>query len=481
MHRLRSPKSSWNRAAVYCGLSLTAIMCLDGSRTAVFAQDKAGDGKVALASLQDAFVSIADEVEPTVVTISSSKAGRGPAAFGGASRSVGTGTGVIVRKDGWVLTNDHVVNGADRVTVKLHDGREFTGTVYTDPRSDLAMVKIDAHAPLTAARLGNSDGVKVGQWAIAIGSPFKYEGSLSVGVISSLMRKQLIDEPSEGMRGKLYPNMIQTDAAINPGNSGGPLCNLAGEVSGINTAIQSSQTQGGSIGIGCAIPINTAKFVMTQLLEKGKVAYGFLGVSPTSITPRQASALKVDSGALLFKDPASNSPAARAGLKAGDVIVSIAGKQVKSEIDLRTIVAQTPPSSVVEIKYVRDGSPKVVSATLEKAEDEPQAGKSKAIDKPELGLEVEKLSDDVADRINVPHSTPGVVLRSISPNSAAADEEDLTEGSVILKINDVETPTVDAFKLAVSKLKTGDAVRVCYLKSERGEGPVRRFTVIALD
>jgi serine protease Do len=220
---------------------------------------------------------------------------------------------------------------------------------------------------------------------------------------------------------------------------------------------------------------------MTQLLEKGKVAYGFLGVSPTSITPRQASALKVDSGALLFKDPASNSPAARAGLKAGDVIVSIAGKQVKSEIDLRTIVAQTPPSSVVEIKYVRDGSPKVVSATLEKAEDEPQAGKSKAIDKPELGLEVEKLSDDVADRINVPHSTPGVVLRSISPNSAAADEEDLTEGSVILKINDVETPTVDAFKLAVSKLKTGDAVRVCYLKSERGEGPVRRFTVIALD
>jgi serine protease Do len=480
MKKLRSHRSILSRLQPH-GTAAAILLFNSCIVSSAFSQTKPTESRVALVSLQDAFVSVADEVEPTVVTVSASRASRGAAAFGGGGRSVGTGTGVIVRKDGWILTNEHVVSGADRVTVKLHDGREFSGVTYADPRSDLAVIKIDAHETLPAAKLGDSDKVKVGQWAIAIGSPFKYEGSLSVGVISSLMRKQLIDDPSEGVRGKLYPNMIQTDAAINPGNSGGPLCNLAGEIIGINTAIQSGQSQGGSIGIGFAIPMNSARFVMNQLIEKGRVAYGFLGVSPSTVTPRQATALKVDSGALVYKDPPMNSPAGKAGIKAGDVIVAIAGKPVRSEADLRAIIGQAGPSAVVEVKLVRDGSAKLVSATLEQAEDEPLAGKRGTSAKGKLGLEVEKLSDEIADRINVPRTTQGVLLKSIDPNSSAADEEDFTEGSVILRINDTDTPTIEAFNQAVSKLKPGDTIRVSYLKADRGDGPVRRFTVLSVD
>ena len=427
MYKLRSPRNIQNRLASGTTAAGAVLMALGTVSPGQAQQGKSSEARITLASLQDAFVSVADEVEPTVVTVSASKAQRGGAAFGGNPRSVGTGTGVIVRKDGWILTNDHVVSGADRVTVKLHDGREFSGTIYTDPRSDLAVIKIESKESLPTAKLGDSDRVKVGQWAIAIGSPFKYEGTLSVGVVSSLMRRQLIDDPSEGLRGKLYPNMIQTDAAINPGNSGGPLCNLAGEVIGINTAIQSGQSQGGSIGIGFAIPMNSAKFVMNQLIDKGRVSYGFLGVSPTPLPPKQATALKVDSGALVYRDPPPSSPAGKAGIKAGDVIVAIAGKPVRSEADLRAIVGQSGPSAVVEVKLVRDGAPKLLSATLEQAEDEPLSGKGRVGTHGKLGLQVEKLSDDIADRINIPRSTQGVVLRSGScfvkqVNLGAADE-----------------------------------------------------------
>src|SRR5579872_807543 len=266
------------------------------------------NSKTVLASLQAAFSSIADELEPAVVTVSSSKAERpeaaqdspGPLQHGltrprPKTRMMGTGSGVIIRKDGWILTNDHVVSGADRVTVKLHDGREFVGTVRRDYRSDLALIKIESPTPLPAARLGNSDAVKIGHWAIAIGSPYRYDGSFSVGVISSLFRQQSISDPETHGPDRLYPTLIQTDAAINPGNSGGPLVNIDGEVIGINTAIESEG--GGNIGIAFAIPIYAAKFVVDQLMTKGKVSYGLLGVTPKTVTPRQAQAFGVGEGA----------------------------------------------------------------------------------------------------------------------------------------------------------------------------------------
>ncbi|HZP84060.1 MAG TPA: trypsin-like peptidase domain-containing protein [Chthonomonadaceae bacterium] len=444
-----------------------------------------------LADLQEAFAAIADEIEPAVVTIYTTKSLRSAAEgeanqdappgiipFGrnGSRRATGTGSGVIISKEGWVLTNDHVVGGADKVTVRLHDGREFTGQVKRDFRSDLAVVKIAATSPLPVARLGDSDKVKVGHWAIAIGSPYRYEGSLSVGVISSLYRTQRIGDFGSFGRVRFYPNLLQTDAAINPGNSGGPLCNLDGEVIGINTAIESEG--GGSVGIGFAIPINTAKFVISQLLAKGRVSYGYLGISPTSVTPRLASALNVERGALIDMEPMPETPAAKAGLHAGDVIIAIDKKPVRNEIDLRTLIAQTAPNTTIELTVVRNAKERTLKATLMELPDTEAVPKERprVAGKARLGIEVQPLTDKLAEQAGVPAKTPGVVIKSIDPTASAADVEGLAEGMILLKVNDVPTPTVPAFQAAIASLKSGDQVKLlCQVEK------TIRFLVVPVD
>jgi S1-C subfamily serine protease len=230
---------------------------------------------------------------------------------------------------------------------------------------------------------------------------------------------------------------------------------------------------------------------MNQLLEKDSVTYGFLGVSLSNVTPKEAAALKVDSGALIYRDPAPTSPAGKAGIKAGDVVIAIAGKPVRSEIDLRTIVSQTPPSTTVEIRLVRDGAPMIVSAKLENARQEAAPASTKLPGKPSLGLEVDKLTDSLADSAGVPRSTLGVYVKAIEPNSSAADDVDvddegLNEGSVnvgcvILSVNDKSTPTVEAYQEAVASLKSGDHVKVTYLRSVRVDGAVRQVAVLTVD
>ena len=441
-----------------------------------------------LLDLQEAFAAIADDVEPAVVTVLSTKT-RKPgeeddAAFPAFMKKArqrplrGTGSGVIISKDGWVLTNDHVVDGADKVTVRLHDGREFIGTVRRDFRSDLALVKIDSELPFPVAKLGDSEKVKIGHWAVAIGSPYRYEGSFSVGVISSLQRKQDVFDSSNPQGARFYPTMLQTDAAINPGNSGGPLLNIQGEVIGINTAIESDG--GGSIGIGFAIPINSAKFVVKQLLEKGRVSYGYLGVSPTNVTPRLAGTLKVERGALIDRDPEADSPASKAGLRAGDVVVAINSKPVKSELDLRTIVAQTTPGTSIELKIMRDGAAKTLTAQVEEARMA-ELEKPKPLVKGKFGIEVQAITEQSVKEqprmLRVSIKTPGVIVKTIDPASpAAADIDDLMEGAVILKINDTETKTVAAFQAATAKLKSGDQVRVYYQL-----GTIKKFAVVSID
>jgi serine protease Do len=445
--------------------------------------------KMVLTSLQGAFTTIAEELEPTVVTVSISKSirnekeadsgeaaphgifpqGRGPKTMRG------TGSGVIIRKDGWILTNDHVVSGAERVTVKLHDGREFVGTVRRDFRSDLALIKIESPTPLPAARLGDSDNVKIGHWAIAIGSPYRYEGSLSVGVISSLFRQhKILDAETRGAE-RLYPNMMQTDAAINPGNSGGPLVNLDGQVIGINTAIESEG--GGSIGIGFAIPINTAKFVVEQLMAKGKVSYGLLGVTPKDVTPRQAMAFGVNEGAWIDDEPLEDGPAGKAGLHAGDVITAINGRPIHNELDLRTIISHTQPFTTVDITFLRDRKTKTVKATLTEA-NTPQEEQPKPKDpsKSLLGIEVQPITDKLAASAGLPSNVTGVVIKSIDANGSAADVDALIEGSVLIRVNDTNTPTMSAFKTASEGLKTGDQVRLLF-QNRSG----KHFRVLQLD
>jgi serine protease Do len=437
-----------------------------------------------LAGLQDAFAEVAEEASPAVVTILSSKAARADEEGGipgmrsspwgrNLRRSTGTGTGVIIRRDGWVLTNDHVVNGADKVKVRLNNGREYAGRVVRDFRSDLALVKIDSATSFPVARLGDSDKVKVGHWAIAIGSPYRYDGTFSVGVVSSLNRTQKIRDGNspDGMR--LYPNMIQTDAAINPGNSGGPLLNLDGEVIAINTAIESEG--GGSIGIGFAIPINTVKFVVNQLIEHGRVRYGFLGVRPVTVTPDKAEALKVERGALIEAEPEADTPAGKAGLRAGDVVTAIGSRAVRNEIDFRTIIGQTTPGTIVDLTVVREGRPQVLKATLSEIEErEPE--KPRVARKPSLGLEVQSLTEAMARRLGVSHKVPGVVIKSIDPAGAAAEDDTLAEGMLVLKVNNTETPTVEAFKTATSALKEGDKVKL-YVQDREG----KRFVFLTID
>jgi serine protease Do len=439
-----------------------------------------------LYELQDAFSAIADEMEPTVVTVYTSRSVRGGAEGGDSDpfrglrgdtrRATGTGSGVIIAKDGWVLTNDHVVGGADKVVVHLHDGREFTGKVVRDFRSDLALIKINVSGYLPTARLGDSDKVKIGHWAIAIGSPYRYEGSLSVGVISSLDRSQHIGDFGSSLQERLYPDMIQTDAAINPGNSGGPLCDLDGEVIGINTAIQSEG--GGSVGIGFAIPINRAKFVIAQLMEKGHVSYGYLGVNPTSVTPRLASALNVEQGALLDMEPEPGTPAGKAGLHAGDVVVAINKKPVRNELDLRNTIAETAPTTTIALTVVRNGKERDLSATLAEAPNPegPSRDRPHAAGKLRLGIEVQPLTDKLAEQAGVPVKTPGVVIKSIDQNSSAADIDELAEGEVILRVNDTDTPTVQAFEAATANLKSGDQVKLLYQHDK-----VIYFAVIPVD
>ena len=471
-----------------------ALSCLALLPTgAVQAQEVAQPTRTAvtaLANLQDAFVTVADSVEPAVVTIFSTKTMRGseelPQGLNSLERSprrsTGTGSGVIIRKEGWILTNDHVVGGADKVTVKLHDGREFTGSVVRDERSDLALVKISANADLPFARLGDSDRVKIGHWAIAIGSPYRFEGSFSVGVISSLNRLQRISDGSAG-HDRLYPNMIQTDAAINPGNSGGPLCDINGDVIAINTAIESDHSGmgGGSIGIGFAIPINTAKFVIDQLLKKGHVSYGYLGVAPSTVSPRQASTLNVSYGALISSDPSSGSPAEMAGVKVGDVVTAVDAKPIHTEADLRTIISQTAPDTKVKLTVVRDGKTLPLIATVTELkrpafeQDRPRPGA-----KAKLGIEVQAVNKRLAEQTGFA-ADQGVLIKAIDTTTAASDNEEISEGCLIVKVNNTDTPTVAAFQNAIKSLKSGDLVKILYLKpgAERGSG--KHFTIVEVD
>ena len=339
-------------------------------------------------SMESAFEQVADKLRPSVVFIKSQQGGRPspklrqqaddgtdpfqglPGAPGGRRPSGRTpvmeasGSGVIIRTDGYILTNDHVVDGADKVTVTLQDGREFVGAVKRDFKSDLALIKIEASG-LPAAELADSDRVKIGQWAIAFGSPFGLSDTMTVGVVSSLHREQLIG--GNGPEGRLYPSLLQTDASINPGNSGGPLVDLYGRVVGINVAIESPS--GGNVGIGFAIPANTARYIMSELIAKGKVTRGYLGLAPVTPTYDQKHKYGVTAGALVMRVSAG-SPAEKAGLQVEDVIVRFNGKAVADEATFREMVARTAPGETANVVVKRNGSEKTLSVTLEEFRDE---------------------------------------------------------------------------------------------------------------
>lgn len=357
-----------------------------------------------------------------------------PGGNGGGNRdqiSRGVGSGFIISQDGYVLTNAHVVGDkADKteVTVRLIDKREFSAKVVgTDKRTDIALLKIDAK-DLPVVKMGNPEEAQVGQWVIAVGSPFGFENTVTAGIISAKARRL----PSE-----TYVPFIQTDVAINPGNSGGPLFNLAGEVIGINSQIYSRS--GGFMGISFAIPIDVALHIKNQLIEHGRVQRGKLGVMIQNVDKdlAQSFGLKDARGALVASvEP--DSAAARAGIKSGDIITGVDGQNVEESVDLPRVIGEKPPGTVVHLDVWSNGKSKTVNITLDEMSSESvEAQQSGAVGEGKLGISGRSLTKEEADKIGVPG---GVLVESVS---GVAQKYGLNPGDVLLALNNQQITSAE--------------------------------------
>jgi serine protease Do len=354
----------------------------------------------------------------------------------------GLGSGFIIDRKGLVLTNNHVVENAEKITVKLADEREFNAKIIgRDQRTDIAVIEIaDGKGSFAVAPLGDSNNLQVGEWVVAMGSPFGLDNTLTQGVVSAKGRH---------IGAGPYDNFIQTDASINPGNSGGPLVNLRGEVVGINTAIFSRT--GGNLGIGFAIPINLAKEILPELIKSGKVTRGWLGVSIQNVTPEIAESLGLEKtrGALVA-NVIEGSPAAEAGLKTGDVIIEYNGNKIAESNQLPIMVARTKVGETVKATVVRDKKqiPITIKVGELKQEEIVAAGpKSEG----QLGLTVQNITPQLAESLGLKRTT-GVVITSVESQSAAA-EAGLRRGDVILEVNRQEIINVEGLHTAVKNAK----------------------------
>jgi serine protease Do len=349
------------------------------------------------------------------------------------------GSGVIVDKEGYILTNNHVVEEADKIKVRLNDGREFTATLKgQDSRTDLAVLHIKAK-DLPVATLGDSDKLEVGEWAIAIGSPFGLEHTVTVGVISAKGRS--------GLGTGTYEDFIQTDASINPGNSGGPLLNIDGEVIGINAMIIQPGT-----GIGFAIPINMAKQILNDLIKQGKVVRPWLGISVQDLTPEMAEQFQVkEKEGVLIAQVHQGTGAEKAGLVSGDIIKSVDDKAIKNVNELIKEIQKKKVGQKVTLSVVRDGKPMTIEITTTAMPDKPEAMKEKEIEE-KLGARVQELTPQLTARYRISSEIKrGVVVISVEEGSPA-DELGLQEGDVILEINRKKIETVKDFEKAIKDI-----------------------------
>jgi serine protease Do len=393
------------------------------------------------ADLSRTFVGIAKQVKPAVVSIDTTEERRAsgrsglsipglPPGFGEEpKRQRGTGSGVIISADGYILTNNHVAGNATKLVVKLSDGREFRAKlVGADPETDLAVIKIEAQG-LPFARLGDSDKVEQGEWVIALGSPFGLQQTMTAGIVSALGRDLGAVQQ--------FTNFIQTDASINPGNSGGPLVNMSGEVIGINSMIYSRT--GGSEGVGFAIPSALASKVYGQLVQNGRVTRAFLGVQPMELTPALARSLKYTGtqGILIRNLSAANSPAAKSGLRSGDIITEVDGKAIKTPKQLTEVVADLPVGKQVQVKFVRDGVAQTANVVLaerpKQTAEEPEENPEEEPDDNQLGASVLNITPQMVMQLKLKVSS-GVLVNKVQADSLAF-EGGLREGDVICKVN----------------------------------------------
>jgi serine protease Do len=378
--------------------------------------------------------------------------------FGGGEARRGAGSGFIIRKDGVVLTNNHVVEHAKEITVSLSDGRKLPAKVLgRDPKTDLAVLKIDSKEALPVVQLGDSDGLSVGDWVVAIGNPFGLDNTVTAGIVSAKGRAI-----GQGP----YDHFIQTDASINPGNSGGPLFDEHGNVVGINTAIFSQS--GGNIGIGFAIPINMAKELVPQLEENGHVTRGWLGVSIQKLTPELAESMGTDgSQGALVASVTPDSPAAKAGVQPGDVIRRWDGKAIDEPGTLSMLVAGTPIGRTVPIELSRDGKSKDVEVTVAKLADDESASDDGPAHRGKWGLSLRDLTPDERRERDLAAGT-GVLVAGVAPNSPAA-EAGVKAGDVVLQANRHPVGSVAALKAEVGKTAADKPLLLLVHPAEGGD------------
>jgi serine protease Do len=428
-----------------------------------------GVGPAGARTTPESFADLAEAVLPAVVNISTTQTltadtgdlqefedlfrdffdKQNPNRPQGPRRSTSLGSGFIIDPDGYIVTNNHVVSDAEEVTVRLYDDTNLKAEIVgRDEKTDLALLKVEARQPLPFVKWGDSDAIRIGDWVVAIGNPFGLGGSVTAGIISARSRD---------IHAGPFDDFLQVDASINQGNSGGPTFDLNGRVIGINTAIASPT--GGSVGIGFAIPSNLAKPIIQQLREKGRVERGWLGVQVQAVTPELASALGLDEpkGALV-SDVIPDSPAAKAQLKQGDVILGFDGREVEEMRDLPRIVAETPADKAVELRVWRGGGEVTQNVTIAKQDQRAQqialgetpdaAAPEAATTSQTLGATLAPLTADLRQQYQISEDVSGVVVTGIEA-AGIASEEGLREGDVIVSVNQeqVDSPE-DVEKLA---------------------------------
>jgi serine protease Do len=366
------------------------------------------------------------------------------------------GSGFIIDKKGYVVTNNHVIEGADQIKVKLDDDHEFDAEVVgRDPNTDLALLKINSEKDLPVLKLGDSDNLKIGHWVVAIGSPFGLERTVTAGIVSA--KGRVIGSGP-------YDDFIQTDASINPGNSGGPLLNMDGEVVGINTAIIASGT-----GIGFAIPVNLAKDIIAQLKSEGEVTRGWLGVAIQDLTREMAEyyGLK-DRKGVLVADVFKGDPADKAGIQAKDIILGVNDQRVETSRQLTSMIAGLKVGETATVEVFRDGKKKTFSVKLAKRNDAKLSarGTPSEREKEELGIRVTELTTEMAQRFNLGDTT-GVVVVGVGPGSKGA-EAGVQVGDIIKEINHQAIETVNDYTEAVQKIKSGDSINLFVWRKNAG-------------